>query len=78
MRRKQVLHYSVVYEADPDGGFVAHVPALPGCHTQGDTLTDTESNVKEAIEAYLESLRAHGDPIPREGKSFLGTVQVSA
>lgn len=48
--------YSVYYEQAPEGGYVAFVPALPGCHTQGETLKETEHNVKEAIALYLESL----------------------
>ena len=39
--------YSVYYEQAPGGGYVAFVPALPGCHTQGETLEETERNVKE-------------------------------
>jgi len=35
---------------------VAFVPALPGCHTQGDTLQELMENVKEAVELYLETL----------------------
>ena len=54
----RTLSYSVFYEQDPEGGFVAFVPALPGCHTQGETLEETEQNVKEAIGLYLESLAA--------------------
>ena len=50
--------YSVYYEQAPEGGYVAFVPALPGCHTQGETLDETERNVKEAIALYLESLVA--------------------
>ena len=57
------MSYSVFYEQVPEGGYVAFVPALPGCHTQGETLEETEGNVKEAIELYLESLRAHGDSV---------------
>src|SRR5436309_16074509 len=72
----KVLSYSVFYEAAPDGGYVAFVPALPGCHTQGDSLEEAEQNTKEAIELYLESLAAHGDPIPEETKSFHGRVTV--
>jgi len=68
--------YSVFYEQDPEGGFVAFVPALPGCHTQGDNLEETEQNVKEAIALYLESLSAHGEAIPDEGRSFQGRVSV--
>ena len=43
---------------------MAFVPALPGCHTQGETLEETESNVKDAIALYLESLAAHGEATP--------------
>ena len=72
--KSSTYSYSVVYEADPEGGFVASVPALPGCHTQGETLEETETNVREAIEVYLESLVAHKENIPKETKSFLGVV----
>ncbi|OJI07734.1 hypothetical protein BK004_00495 [bacterium CG10_46_32] len=67
--------YSVFYEAAPEGGYVAFVPALPGCHTQGETLEEAETNVKEAIEAYLESAVA-SNWIPEESKSFQGVVRV--
>ena len=46
--------------------------------TQGENLEDTERNVKEAIALYLESLAAHGDPIPEERQSFHGGVTVPA
>jgi predicted RNase H-like HicB family nuclease len=72
----KVFSYSVFYEQCAEGGYVAFVPALPGCHTQGDTLEETESAVKEAIALYLESLTAHGEAIPVEGPSFQGRVTV--
>lgn len=49
-------NYKVLYEADPDGGFVATVPDLPGCCSQGETIIETEFNIAEAIELYLETL----------------------
>jgi antitoxin HicB len=72
MKKKEskTFSYSVFYEQAQEGGYVASVPTLPGCHTQGETLEDTERNVKEAIAVYLESLAAHGDEIPVEGPSF--------
>lgn len=73
----KALSYSIYYEQAPEGGFVASVPALPGCHTQGETLEEAECNVKEAIALYLESLVAHGEPIPKEGQSFQGRVTIS-
>jgi predicted RNase H-like HicB family nuclease len=78
MRRKRTkaLSYSVFYEMAPEGGVVASVPALPGCHTQGETIEEAELNIKEAIALYLESLAAHGEPIPVEGPSYQGRVSV--
>ena len=72
------LSYSVFYEEAPEGGYVASVPALPGCHTQGGTLEEAELNVAEAITLYLESLSAHGEAAPEEGRSFQGRVTVAA
>jgi predicted RNase H-like HicB family nuclease len=43
------FRFNVVIEQDEDGGYIAEVPALPGCHTQGDTLKELYGNVKEAI-----------------------------
>jgi len=58
------MKYRVTIEPDEDGVFVAEVPALPGCITQGATRQEALTNAKEAIELYIESLEAHGDPIP--------------
>jgi antitoxin HicB len=70
------LSYSVFYERAAEGGYVASVPALPGCHTQGESLEEAERNVKEAIVLYWESLTAHGEPIPEEGQALQGRVTV--
>lgn len=66
-RVSKAFPYSVFYERAPKGGYVALVPALPGCHTQGETLEETERNVRDAIALYLESLTAHGEAIPGAG-----------
>jgi len=58
------MKYRVLIEQDEDGMFVAEVPALPGCISQGQTRTEVLENIQEAIEAYLESLKAHNEPIP--------------
>ena len=52
MRRE----FDVVLLEDETGGYIAIVPALPGCHTQGDTLEELMANVKEAIDLYMETL----------------------
>ena len=58
------MRYRVLLEQDEDGVYVAEVPSLPGCISQGRTRTEAIENIKEAIAGYLESLQAHGDPIP--------------
>ena len=58
------MHYRVLIQQDEDGMFVAEVPSLPGCVSQGKTRAEALRNAKEAIEGYLDSLKAHGDPVP--------------
>ena len=58
------MKYRVLIEQDEDGVYVVEVPSLPGCISQGRTRSGALSNIKEAIEAYLESLRAHDEPVP--------------
>ena len=58
------MRFTVVYEQEPDGGYVVTVPALPGCVSQGDTRQEATANIREAIEAYLEALRKAGGPLP--------------
>ncbi len=50
----KVLGYEAVIEPAKEGGFTAHVPALPGCVTEGETRQETISHLKEAIELFLE------------------------
>ena len=56
--------FNVVIEQDEDGVYVAEVPSLPGCISQGKSRSEAIKNIKEAISGYLESLQAHGEPIP--------------
>jgi predicted RNase H-like HicB family nuclease len=59
-----LARYRVVIEQDEDGAFVADVPSLPGCVSQGSTSSEAVANVRLAIAGYLESLRARGEPVP--------------
>jgi predicted RNase H-like HicB family nuclease len=58
------MRYRVLVEPDEDGIFVAEVPSLPGCVTQGANREEALANAREAIALYLESLEAHGEPVP--------------
>lgn len=54
----------IVLHPGEDGYWVAECPSLPGCITQGSTRDEAVDNIKEAIAAYIESLMAHGEPVP--------------
>ena len=58
------MKYRVLIEQDEDGVFVAEVPSLPGCVSQGTTRPEALSNIREAISGYLESLEEHNEPVP--------------
>jgi predicted RNase H-like HicB family nuclease len=65
-KTKQVYNYTVILEKEEDGGYHAFCPLLKGCHSQGDTFEEAIANITEAIELYLESLRADHKPFPKE------------
>ncbi len=46
----------IIREDKEDGGYNVSCPALPGCHSHGDTIEEALENIKEAIEGYLEVL----------------------
>lgn len=52
-KKAKVLNYRVILEQDEDGVFVASVPSLQGCYTQGNTFEEAIKNIREAIELHL-------------------------
>ena len=59
--------YTIILEPDQEeGGYTVIVPILPGCVTQGETVEQCIERAKEAIAGYIESLEAHGEPVPEE------------
>jgi predicted RNase H-like HicB family nuclease len=60
------MRYTVILEKEADGGYVASVPVLPGCVSQGDTREEALTNIREAIDLYIEDCRMAGDQVPEE------------
>ena len=60
------MKYTVLLEREADGGYVASVPVLPGCVSQGDTKEEVMANILEAMELYVEDFIAVGNPVPDE------------
>ena len=59
------VNLSAIVRPEPDAGcYSASIPALPGCHTQGETLDEVRSNLREAAEGWLAV--AHEDGVARE------------
>lgn len=49
------MKFRVIIEKDESGYYVAEVPALPGCVSQGKTMVEARANIKEAIAGWLEA-----------------------
>jgi predicted RNase H-like HicB family nuclease len=58
--------FTVVVERDEDGIYVASVPLLQGCYTQGETYEEALENIKDAIKLHIEARRALGELVPIE------------
>ena len=60
------MRYTVVLQRENDGGYIAKVPAMPGCVSQGDDRDQALANIREAAELYIEDCVAAGEPMPVE------------
>jgi antitoxin HicB len=63
--------YTVVLTPNSAGGWLVDVPALPGCLTEGPTLTGALLMAEDAVRGYLEVLQEDGQAAPREGAGVL-------
>jgi predicted RNase H-like HicB family nuclease len=50
------MNFKVVLQETEEGGYIVSCPALPGCHSQGDSMQEALENIKEAIEGCVQSL----------------------
>ncbi|MDA0987645.1 MAG: type II toxin-antitoxin system HicB family antitoxin [Chloroflexi bacterium] len=58
------MKFAITLELDEDGYTVVSCPASPGCHSQGKTREEAITNIMEAIQGYVVSMRKHGEPVP--------------
>lgn len=74
------LQFKVLIEQDENGIYMASVPELPGCYTQGKTLEQARSRIREAIELVLEEepqLRKEKIKSPKSSSQFFGIEEVT-
>jgi len=62
--------YRIILTEEPEGGYTANVPSLPGCITYGDNVNHAIEMAKEAIEGYLAILKEQGEEIPDDSQSL--------
>lgn len=73
----KTLAYRAIIEKDGKG-YHGYIPALPGCHTAGKTVEETEANLEEALHGYIETLKAHNEVIPEDTSlETIKTVTIS-
>ena len=61
---KARYRYNIMLRPEPEGGYTALVPALPGCVTYGRTLDEAREMARDSISVYIESLKKHDEGIP--------------
>jgi predicted RNase H-like HicB family nuclease len=64
------LTYTVVLFLEPTGGYSVHVPAIQGCHTQGENVPESLDMARDAICGMLWCMQEHGEAIPPDVDTF--------
>lgn len=74
-----LYRFQVVIEQDEDGYYVADVPALRGCHTQGKTFEEAMTSIREVIEMCVREMREDGLEIETQYLEVIGikTVEIA-
>ena len=76
MPTSQMISYRVLLKKEPEGGYTVTVPSLPWCVTYGESIEEATKMAKEAMELYIESLKAHHEEIPNEDGVLECTLKV--
>ena len=74
MKITKVFTYTVILEKAKEGGYIAFVPLLPGCATQGETFEEATENIKDAIQGYIAVLREDREPVPIENEEHISAT----
>ena len=71
------LTYRIIVEPDENNTYHAYVPALPGCHTWGESIEEARTNMRDALSVYLRSIIADGEKIPEDrGLEMFETISM--
>jgi predicted RNase H-like HicB family nuclease len=68
--------YAVIIEGE-QGSYSAYVPDLPGCVATGRTVEQAEERIRDAIRLHIDSLRSHGELVPKSSTAAVRLVDVA-
>ena len=72
------LSFNVIFRAEPEGGFTAVVPSLPGCISFGKTLPIAKKMILDAISGYIVSMKKRGEELPiGDEETFVSVVDLN-
>jgi predicted RNase H-like HicB family nuclease len=72
------LDFKVFLKREEDyGGYVVRCPSIQGCYSQGKTVEEALTNIREAIELCLEDMESRGEPLPEPNNVLIGSVLVN-
>lgn len=72
----KVYNYRTILRKEPEGGYTIFVPTLPGCISYGETLEESISNIKEAIELYIETKIDLGEEVLTDENTLEYNIKV--
>ncbi len=71
------MRFTVVMEKDEDGIYVVTVPALPGCISDGRTVEEAMSNIREAVRGFIDDMNADREAIPHD-IDIIGNIELNS
>jgi predicted RNase H-like HicB family nuclease len=75
---EKTYNFHIMLRKEPEGGYTAVVPSLPGCVTYGETIDEAIVMAREAVLLSIESLIDNNEPIPSEDGVFEYALQITA
>ncbi|OGM21781.1 hypothetical protein A2714_04410 [Candidatus Woesebacteria bacterium RIFCSPHIGHO2_01_FULL_38_9] len=73
----RVLNYRVIIEQDEDGIYVASVPSLQGCYTEGNTFEEALKNIEDVLKLHIKARKERGLPLDDSKTEFVGVKDIS-
>jgi antitoxin HicB len=67
---------NIMLRPEPEGGYTALLPALPGCVTYGRTVDEAREMARDAISGYIASLRKHNDTVPTDDNTLVASLDL--